>query len=94
MKPLSERGGSGIVGDNEWNTARIGFGLVLQCLGARYLFDPLQCVGDDVSRVSPFPQVLRQLQTANPKVLVLGAEPPDPQELTEGDVVFTMTWVC
>ena len=54
----------------------------------------LQCAGDDVSRVIPFPQVLRQLQTAGPKVLVLGAEPSDPQELTEGDVVFIVTWVC
>ena len=72
-------------------------GFVLQCFRARYLFDSLQCAGDDVSRVIPFPQVLRQLQTAGPKVLVLGAEPSDPQELTEGDegdVAFTVTWVC
>ena len=70
----------------------IGFVFVLQCFGARYLFDPLQCAGDEVSRVSPFPQVLRHLQTAGLKVL--GTEPPDPQELTEGDVVFIVTWVC
>ena len=91
---MSERGVSGIVGDDEWNTVRIGSGFVLQCFGARYLFDSLQCAGDDVSRVIPFPQVLRQLQTAGPKVLVLGAEPPDPQELAAGDAVFTVTWVC
>ena len=70
---------------------RIGSGFVLQWFGARYLFDSLQCAGDDVNRVVPFPQVLRQLQTAGPKVLVLGAAPPDPQELTEGDVVFRVS---
>ena len=91
---MPERRVSGIVGDDEWNTVSIGSGIVLQCFGARYLFNSLQCAGDDVSRVIPFPQVLRQLQTAGPKVLVLGAEPPDPQELAEGDVVFTVTWVC
>ena len=89
---MSERGFSGIVGDDEWNTVRIGSGFVLQYLGASYLFDSLQCAGDDVSRVFPFPQVLRHLQTAGLKVL--GTEPPDPQELTEGDVVFIVTWVC
>ena len=88
---MSERGFSGIVGDDEWNTVRIGSGFVLQCFGTRYLFDSLQFSGDDVSRVIPFPQVLRQLQTAGPKVLVLGAEPPDPQELAEGYVVFKVT---
>ena len=73
---------------------RIGSGFVLQCFGARYLFDSLQRASDDVSSVISFPQVLRQLRTAGPKVLVLGAERPDPQELTEGDVVFTVTRVC
>lgn len=34
---MSERGVSGIVGDDEWNTVRIGSGFVLQCFGARYL---------------------------------------------------------
>ena len=73
---------------------RIGSGFVLQCFGARYLFDSLQRASDDVSSVISFPQVLRQLRTAGPKVLVLGAEPPDPQELAAGDAVFTVTWVC
>ena len=91
---MSERGVSGIVGDDEWNTVRIGSGFVLQWFGARYLFDSLQRAGDDVSRVIPFPQVLSRLPTADPKVLVLGAEPPDPQELAEGHVVFTVTRVC
>ena len=63
-------------------------------LGKRHLFDSFQCAGDDVSRVSPFPQVLRHLLTADPKVFVLGAEPSDPQELAEGDVVFTVMWMC
>ena len=39
---MSEGGASGIVGDDEWNTVRIGSGFVLQCLGAGYLFVPLQ----------------------------------------------------
>ena len=76
---------------------RIGSGFVLQWFGARYLFDSLQCAGDDVSRVSPFSQERHHLQTAGPKVLVLGAEPPDSQEPAEGDegdAVFTKTWVC
>ena len=46
---MSERGVSGIVGDDEWNTVRIGSGFVLQWFGARYLFDSLQCAGDDVN---------------------------------------------
>ena len=63
-------------------------------LGEGYFFDSLQCAGDGVSRVSPFPQVLRHLLTAHPKVFVLGAEPFDPQELAEGDAVFTVMWMC
>ena len=81
---MSERGVSGIVGDDEWNTVRIGSGFVLQWFGARYLFDSLQRAGDDVSRVIPFPQVLSRLPTADPKVLVLVAEPSDPQNWLRG----------
>ena len=63
---------------------RIGSGFVLQCFGARYLFDSLQRASDDVSSVISFPQVLRHLRTADPKVLVLVAEPSDPQNWLRG----------
>ena len=40
---------------------------------------------DGVLGIGPFPQVLRHLRAADPKVLVLRVDTPRPQELAEGN---------
>ena len=66
--------------------------LDLNCsvVGARYLLESLQCAGDDVCGVGPFPQVLLHIRAADRKVLILRADTPQEQELAEGDIVFTV----